>query len=89
MAGWDRFASFHCARAQGEKLLLSRQVLLSARLQPGNDPVIVTGKIVELLAALDEVRKPVHEEFIWLHFVDSLSPGYKFIKTTCKVRRSH
>ena len=23
---------------------------------------------------------PVHEEFIWLHFVDNLPPGYEFIK---------
>ena len=35
---------------------------------------------MELLAALDEVGIPVHEEFIWLHFVDNLPPGYEFIK---------
>ena len=35
---------------------------------------------MELLAALDEVGAPVHEEFIWLHFVDNLLPGYEFIK---------
>ena len=34
---------------------------------------------MELLAELDEVGIPVHEEFIWLHFVDNLSPGYEFI----------
>ena len=32
------------------------------------------------LAALDEVGTPVHEEFIWLTFVDNLLPGYEFIK---------
>ena len=36
---------------------------------------------MELLAALDEVGIPVHEEFIWPHFVDNLPPGYKFIKS--------
>ena len=35
---------------------------------------------MELLTALDEVGIPVHEEFIWLPFVDSLPPGYEFIK---------
>ena len=79
VAGWDRVASFHRAETQGAKLLLSRQVL-SARLHPGKDPVIVIGEIVELLAALDEVGIPVHEEFIWLHFVENLSPGYECIK---------
>ena len=53
---------------------------LSARLQPGKYPAIVIGEIVELLATLDEVGIPVHEEFIWLHFVDNLPPGYEFIK---------
>ena len=43
-------------------------------------PATVIGEIVELLAALDEVGIPVHEEFIWLHFVDSLLPGYEFSK---------
>ena len=80
MAGWDRIASFRRAKTQGAKLLLSRQVL-SARLQPDEDSTIVIGKIVELLAALDEDGIPVHEEFIWLHFVDNLPPGcYEFIK---------
>ena len=59
---------------------LADRSLLSARLQPGQDPDIVIGEIVELLAALDEVGIPVHEEFIWLHFVDNLPPGYEFIK---------
>ena len=63
MAGWERVTSFHRAETQGAKLLLSRKVL-SARLQPGKDPAIVIGEIVELLAALDEVGIPVHEEFI-------------------------
>ncbi|CAN0227654.1 unnamed protein product, partial [Ascophyllum nodosum] len=76
---WERVASFHRAETQEAKLLLSRKVL-SARLQPGKDPAIVIGEIVELLAALAEVGIPVHEEFIWLHFVDNLPPGYKFIK---------
>ena len=79
MAGWNRVASFHRGKIQGVKLLLSRQVL-SAHLQPGKDPAIVIGEIVELLAALDEVGVTVHEEFIWLHFVDNLPPGYEFIK---------
>ena len=79
VAGRDRVASFHRAETQGAKLLLSRQVL-SARLQPGQDPAIVIGAIVELLPALDEVGIPVHEEFIGLHFVDNLPPGYEFIK---------
>ena len=35
---------------------------------------------MKLLAALDEVGIPVHEEFIWLHFVDNLPPKYEFIK---------
>ena len=78
-ADWGRVASFHCAETQGAKLLLSRKIL-SARLQPGKDPAIVIGEIVELLAALDEVGIPVHEEFIWLHFVDNLPLGYEFIK---------
>ena len=34
---------------------------------------------MELLAALDEVGIPVHEEFIWLYFVDNLPPRYEFI----------
>ena len=69
LAGWDRVASFHRAESQGVKLFLGRQVL-SACLQPGKDPAIVIGEIVELLAALDGVGISVHEEFIWLHFVD-------------------
>ena len=79
MTGWDRVASFHRVETQGGKLLLSRQVL-SARLQPDKDPAIVIGEIVEMLAALDEVGIPVHEEFICLHFVDNLPPDYEFIK---------
>ena len=79
MTGWDRVASFHRVETQGAKLLLSRQVL-SARLQPDKDPTIVIGEIVELLAALDEVGIPVHDEFICLHFVDNLPPDYEFIK---------
>ena len=67
------------AETQGAKLLLSTQVF-SACLQPGKDPAIVIGEIMELLAALDEAEIPVHKAFIWLHFVDSLPPGYKFIK---------
>ena len=59
--------------------MLSRQVL-SARLQPGKDPAIVIGEIVELLTALDEGEIPVHEEFILLHFVDNLPPGYESVK---------
>ena len=78
VAGWDRVASLHHAETQGAKLLLSRKVL-SARLQPYKDPAIVIGEIVELRAALDEVGIPVHEEFIWLHFVDNLLPEYEFI----------
>ena len=35
---------------------------------------------MELLAALDEVGISVHEEFIWLHFVDNLPPQYEFIE---------
>ena len=38
------------------------------------------GKTVDLAAALDKVGTPVHEEFIYLHFVDNLPSGYKFIK---------
>ena len=79
VAGWERVASFHRTETQGAKLLLSRKVF-SARLQPGKDPAIVIGEIVELLAVLDEVGIPVHEEFIWLHFGDNLPPGYEFIK---------
>ena len=79
VAGWESIASFHRAETKGAKLLLSRKVI-SARLQPGKDPAIVIGEIVELLAALDEVGIPVYEEFIWLHFVDNLPPGYEFIK---------
>ena len=79
VASWDRVASFPCAETQGAKLLLSRQVL-SARLQPRKDPAIIIGEIVELLAVLDEVGIPVHEEFIWLLFVDNLPPGYEFIE---------
>ena len=79
MAGWDRVAFFHQAETQGAKLLLSGQVL-SDRLQPGKDPAIVIGEIVELLAALDEVGIPVHDEFMLLHFVGNLPHGYEFIK---------
>ena len=73
MAGWDRVACFHRAETQGVKLILSKQ-LLSARLQPGKDPATVIGKVVELLAALDEVEISVHEEFIWLNFEESFPP---------------
>ena len=76
MACRDRVASFHRAETQGAKLLLSRQVL-SARLQPGKNFAIVIGEIVKLLAALEEVGIPVHDEFIWLHFVDKLPPGHE------------
>ena len=79
MAGWDRVASFHRAETQGAKLLLTRHVL-SARLQLGEDPTIVISEIAELLATLDEVGIPVHEEFIWLHFVDNLLRGYELIQ---------
>ena len=79
VSGWERVASFHRAETQGAKLLLSRKIL-SARLQSDKHPAIVVGEIVELLAALDEVGIPVHEEFIWLHFVDNLPPEYEFIK---------
>ena len=78
VAEWKRVASFHRAETQGAKLLLSRKVL-RARLQPGKDPAIVIGEIVKLLAALDKVGIPVHEEFILLHFVDNLLPGFEFI----------
>ena len=88
VAGWDRVASFDRAETQGAKLLLSRKVL-SARLQPGKDPAIVIGEVVELLAALDEMGIPMHEEFIWLHFVDNLPPNTSLLRSTCKVRRSH
>ena len=79
VASWDGVAFCHRAETQGAKLLLRRQVI-SARLQPDKDPAIVIGEIAELLAALDEVGIPVHEEFILLHFVDNLPPGYEFIK---------
>ena len=79
VAGWDRFASYHREETQLAKLLLSKKDL-SARLQPGKDPAIVIGEIVELFAAVDEVGIPVHREFISLHFVDNLPPGYEFIK---------
>ena len=79
VAGWDRVASFHRAETQRAKLLLSRQVL-SARLQPGKAPTIAIDEVVELLAALGEVVTSVHEEFIWLHFVDNLPLGYEFIE---------
>ena len=88
VADWDRVASFHRAGTQRAKLLPSRQVL-SVCLQPGKDPAIVLGKIVELLAAVDEVEIPVHEVFIWLHFVDSIPPVTSLLKTFCKVRRGH
>ena len=83
MAGWDRVASFHRAEIQEAELLLSRKII-SARLQPGKDAAIVIGEIVELLAALDEVGIPVHEEFIWLHFVNNLPPGYEFIQNNLR-----
>ena len=35
---------------------------------------------MELLATLDEVEIPVHEELSWLHFVDNLPLGYEFVK---------
>ena len=38
------------------------------------------GEIVELLPALGEAGILVHEEFIWLPFVDSLLRGYEFLK---------
>ena len=79
VAGWERVASFQRAETQGAKLLLSRKVL-STRLQPGEDPAIVIGEIVKLLAALDKVGISVHEKFIWLHSVDNLPPGFEFIK---------
>jgi len=41
----------------------------------------VIGEIVELFAVIDEVRIPVHGEFIWLHFVDNLPSGYELIKS--------
>ena len=75
VAGWDRVASFHRAATHGAKILPGRQVL-STRLQSDNYPAIIIGEVGELLAALDEVGIPVHKEFIWLHFVDNLSPGY-------------
>ena len=83
VAGWDRVASFYRAETQGAKLHLSRQVL-SARLQPGKDPIIVIGAIVELFAALDEVGIPVHKEFVWMYFVDDLPHGYEFIKNNLR-----
>ena len=43
MAEWDRDASFHRAKTQEAKLLLSRQVL-NATLQPGKDPATVTAR---------------------------------------------
>ena len=64
---------------QKPKELFTRQIL-SARLQPDEDRAIVIGEVVELHTALDEVGIPVHEESIWLHFVDNLPPGYEFIK---------
>ena len=42
---------------------------------------MVIGEIMKLLAAIDEVGIPLHEEFIWLHFVDKPPPGYDFIKS--------
>ena len=88
VAGWERVASFHRAETQRAKLLLSRKVR-STRLQPGKDPAIVIGVIAELLAALDGMEIPVHEEFIWLHFVDNLPPGFEIIKNNLQVRRTH
>ena len=79
VVGWDRVVSFHRAETQRAKLPLSRQVLI-ARPQPGKDPAIVIGEIVELLAALNEVGIPVHKEYIWLNFGVILPPGYEFIK---------
>lgn len=37
---------------------------------------------MELLGALNELRIAVHEDFIWLHFVDNLPAGYRFIKNS-------
>ena len=88
VTGWDRVTSFHRAETQEAKLLLSKQ-LLSARLQPDKNSAIVIGEIVELLAALDEVEIPVHEEFIWLHFVVNLPPVTSLLRAACKVRRRH
>ena len=88
VVGWDRVVCFHRAETQRAKLPLSRQVLI-ARPQPGKDPAILISEIVELLAALNGVGIPVHEEYIWLNFGDNLPPGYEFVSTTCKVRRSH
>ena len=34
---------------------------------------------MKLLAALDKVGILVHEEFIWLHFIVNLPPGFEFI----------
>ncbi|CAN0461897.1 unnamed protein product, partial [Ascophyllum nodosum] len=76
---WNRVASFHRAETQGARLLFSKHVF-SARLQPSKDAAIVIDEIMELLAALDEMGIPVHEEFIWVYFVPNLPPGYKFIK---------
>ena len=86
LAGWERIASFHRAETQGAKLLLSRNTL-SARFQPCKNPTIVIGEIVELLAALDEAGIPVHEEFIWLHFVDNLPPDFEFIKNNLQASK--
>ena len=54
VAGWDRVGIFHHAETQDAMLLLSRQVL-SARLQPDQDPAIFIGEIEKLFAALDDV----------------------------------
>ena len=52
--------------------------------------VTILDEVVELVVALDEVEVPVHEEFIWLHFVDNLPPRYEYVKrTTSKSRRRH
>ena len=48
---------------------------------------VVIGIIVELLTALNEVGIPVHEEFMLLHFVENLPPGYEFIKNNLQVSK--
>ena len=88
VAGWERGASFHRAETQGAKLLLSIKVL-GSRLQPGKDPAIVIGEIVEVLAALDEVGMPVHEDLSGCTSLTTFPPVTSLSRTTCKVRRSH
>ena len=88
VAGWERVASFHRAETQGAKLLLSKKVP-SARLQPGEDPAIVIGEIVKLLAALNKVGISVHEELSGCTSLTTFPPVSSLLKTTCKVRKSH